>query len=269
MNMYKSACALIGASCALVQASGLHDADYILALQDNQIIAGVVDPDTGDVIYPSRIKSALMGAEGFPNFTNDPGFNAELGQLNPGMFIGFSILRAPRVWDEVAMDFETIATEQITVRAAAQNIDAPSTDMRVDGIVFGQASNTPSATFHHHMQYLLNGGLPPIVEGVWLLELELWTESPGIAPSDPLFLVFAQGSGEDQLDDAIAYIENNLIGSPCLADLNSDGNLDFFDVSAFLTAYNAQDSIADFTGDGQFNFFDVSAFLTAYTGGCP
>jgi hypothetical protein len=269
MNKYKTACALIGAYSALAQAGGLHDADYILAVQGNQIVVGAVDPDTGEVVYPSRIKSAVMGAEGFPNFTNDPGFNAELGQLNPGMLIGFSILRAPRVWDEVAMDFETIATEQITVRAAAQNIDAPSTDMRVDGIVFGQASNTPSATFHHHMQYLLNGGLPPVVEGVWLLEIELWTESPGIDPSAPLFLVFAQGSGEGQLDDAIAYIENNLIGSPCLADLNADGNLDFFDVSAFLTLYNAQDSIADFNNDGQFNFFDVSAFLTAYTGGCP
>ncbi|MBO6738938.1 MAG: hypothetical protein JJ916_03675 [Phycisphaerales bacterium] len=53
------------------------------------------------------------------------------------------------------------------------------------------------------------------------------------------------------------------------ADMNSDGELDFFDVSAFLTAYNAQDPIADFNDDGAFNFFDVSAFLTAFNeGGC-
>ncbi len=254
---------------SMTQASDLHDADYILAIQDNQIVTGAIDPDTGEVVYPSRIKSAILGAEGFPNFTNDPGFNAELGQLNPGMFIGFSILRAPRVWDDVAMDFETIATEQITVRAAAQNIIAPSTDTRLDGIVFGQASNTPSATFHHHMQYLLNDGTGPMIEGIWLLELELWDESSSVDPSDPLYLLFAQGDGEDQLDDAIAWVEDNLIGSACLADLSGDGNLDFFDVSAFLVAYNAQDIVADFNNDGQFNFFDVSAFLTAYTNGCP
>ena len=53
------------------------------------------------------------------------------------------------------------------------------------------------------------------------------------------------------------------------ADLNGDGSLNFFDVSAFLTAYLAQDSAADFTGDGLFNFFDVSAFLVAYQTGCP
>ena len=55
----------------------------------------------------------------------------------------------------------------------------------------------------------------------------------------------------------------------CPADLTGDGMLNFFDVSAFLSAYNAMDPIADFTGDGMYNFFDVSAFLGAYNAGCP
>ena len=56
---------------------------------------------------------------------------------------------------------------------------------------------------------------------------------------------------------------------PCPADLTGDGVLNFFDVSAFLSAYNAQLPEADFTGDGLLNFFDVSAFLGAYNAGCP
>ena len=55
----------------------------------------------------------------------------------------------------------------------------------------------------------------------------------------------------------------------CPADLNGDGVLNFFDVSAFLTAFNAMDPSADFSGDGMFNFFDVSQFLTAFNSGCP
>ena len=55
----------------------------------------------------------------------------------------------------------------------------------------------------------------------------------------------------------------------CDADLNGDGKLDFFDVSAFLTAYNGMDPLADFTDDGMYNFFDVSAFLAAFNAGCP
>lgn len=55
----------------------------------------------------------------------------------------------------------------------------------------------------------------------------------------------------------------------CAADLNGDGALNFFDVSAFLVAFNAQDPIADFDGDGSYTFFDISAFLGAFSAGCP
>jgi len=58
-------------------------------------------------------------------------------------------------------------------------------------------------------------------------------------------------------------------GDSCPADLTGDGMLNFFDVSAFLSAFAAGDPLADFTGDGKFNFFDVSAFLTAFAAGCP
>ena len=57
--------------------------------------------------------------------------------------------------------------------------------------------------------------------------------------------------------------------APCPADMNGDGELNFFDVSQFLTGYLAHDSMSDFNGDGLFNFFDVSEFLVAYQTGCP
>lgn len=47
------------------------------------------------------------------------------------------------------------------------------------------------------------------------------------------------------------------------------GELNFFDVSAFLSAYNSQSIDADFNNDGLFNFFDVSEFLSEYNLGCP
>ena len=58
-------------------------------------------------------------------------------------------------------------------------------------------------------------------------------------------------------------------GVACPADLTGDGQLNFFDVSAFLSAFSSMDPVADFTGDGNFNFFDVSAFLSAFSAGCP
>jgi len=60
-----------------------------------------------------------------------------------------------------------------------------------------------------------------------------------------------------------------LADSLCEADLNGDGELDFFDVSLFLTLFGKGDLAADFTGDGELDFFDVSAFLAAFSEGCP
>ncbi len=69
--------------------------------------------------------------------------------------------------------------------------------------------------------------------------------------------------------DAVAITTELIEEQGCSPDLTGDGELNFFDLSAFLTAFNAHDPAADFTGDGQFTFFDVSAFLSAFAGGCP
>lgn len=54
----------------------------------------------------------------------------------------------------------------------------------------------------------------------------------------------------------------------CSADLNADGQANFFDVSQFLSQFTGMDPAADLNDDGQFNFFDVSIFLSAFGHGC-
>lgn len=73
-----------------------------------------------------------------------------------------------------------------------------------------------------------------------------------------------------------AFLRNGTIGvfvatpvdQGCIADFDQSGNLDFFDVSAFINAYQDQNPAADLNGDGLFNFFDVSLFINAYNAGC-
>lgn len=56
----------------------------------------------------------------------------------------------------------------------------------------------------------------------------------------------------------------------CVADFNDDGNVNFFDVSDFITAFNAQDASADIAAPfGAWNFFDVSDYIGAFNAGCP
>lgn len=69
------------------------------------------------------------------------------------------------------------------------------------------------------------------------------------------------------------FVRSDLSSYPapntCLPDFDGNGMLDFFDVSAFINAYNAADPIADLNGDGVYNFFDISIFINAFTTGCP
>ncbi|MEX0876977.1 MAG: GC-type dockerin domain-anchored protein, partial [Phycisphaerales bacterium] len=53
-------------------------------------------------------------------------------------------------------------------------------------------------------------------------------------------------------------------GAACPADLNGDGLLDFFDLSAFINAFAAMKPDADFNDDGLYDFFDVSGFLNQF-----
>ncbi len=56
---------------------------------------------------------------------------------------------------------------------------------------------------------------------------------------------------------------------PCTADFNNDGSLNFFDISAFITAFESRDPTTDLNADGRWNYFDISTFLTLFTQGCP
>jgi hypothetical protein len=56
----------------------------------------------------------------------------------------------------------------------------------------------------------------------------------------------------------------------CPADVNADGLLNFFDLSAFLAAFNAQDPAADIAPPFDvWNFFDISVYLGRYNSPCP
>jgi hypothetical protein len=85
---------------------------------------------------------------------------------------------------------------------------------------------------------------------------------------------FGPGPGQSALNslgfEGRIYSAQFEVSCNCPADLAPPtGTLNFFDVSAFLGAYNTQAPQADFAAPfGTFNFFDVSAFLAAYNAGC-
>ena len=91
------------------------------------------------------------------------------------------------------------------------------------------------------------------------------TSAPASSAVDAIDVGFAPANGGPITLDAITP---EGIGSSCVVDFNGDGDLNFFDISAFLDLYANQNAGADLNDDGLFNFFDVSAFLNQFNEGC-
>ena len=112
----------------------------------------------------------------------------------------------------------------------------------------------------------------PESNGGWFVKQFALSDVAGFTPNTQFRIRFI---AEDIINGSIVEAGVDAVTlrvidcSSCPADLTGDGILDFFDVSAFLSAFSAGNPSADFTGDGIFNFFDVSAFLSAFSAGCP
>jgi len=107
----------------------------------------------------------------------------------------------------------------------------------------------------------------------------------------PLGFDFGGGTGRQVMNGIVAinnsgqvafagFLQNGTIGvwvatpvfdEPCKADFAEPfGELNFFDVAAYIGAYNAGDPAADLAAPfGALNFFDVAAYIAAYNAGCP
>lgn len=94
------------------------------------------------------------------------------------------------------------------------------------------------------------------------------------APDEPGFVAdaFEGAGGSPALARGTVYAVGPIglvaLGT-CPADVTGDGARDFFDVSAFLAHFDAEDRVADLDGNGAHDFFDVSAYLALLQGGCP
>jgi len=240
----------------------VHATDIVIRIEGGALQTGGVNQATGLAEYPRRVYAATLDASGF---TNNPGFDSLEGAFSPAARVGFDILAALHKWDGV--NFDPLSTSIMRIRFGGSTVFTPETDIFTPGF-----STVPqsSGEFHRHFGYTL---LAPAEQGVYLLNLRLWTDTPGVTPSQPFWLVFNRSETGGVYQEAFDWATNHLGTTPpaCPADFNADGELDPDDLADFIGGFFSAPPIAaaDFNDDGTIDPDDLADYIGAYFASCP
>lgn len=258
-----SAVVLAFAASATAQ---LHQGDVLLRVNDGRVQTGAATA-AGGPVFPVRVYVSTFGDSGIADRTTNPGFQALSGDFPGGADVGLRITAALRKWN--GDDFLTIPPEFMTIRKDAFTITTPTADPTPpdSGPTLAVGLSDPSSgEFHEHPGYRL---LSPASDGLYLLAGEVFVNIPEIAPSESFYVVFRQNFDDTiELEQALEWIEANLLGTACPSDWNDDGVVNSTDVSDFINDWFVDQVdgtlVTDFNSDGVSNSTDVSDFINAW-----
>lgn len=249
--------------------------DFMIILSDDQFIGNDDYPlgsftlasiDLFDMV--TTTETVMLPANGIPpgdyyigvHIEDDGGFN-DMAFTSATIHINDFCLPADLVATEVSAGASAYSQgDTASVSFNISNDGCVSSDSTSFAVVFSvDQSLDPDDLYIEYLPL-------PALDGMQAIAIdEIFTIPTDLTPGEYFFGIDVSASGFG----GITFADIPVSVVDCSADLSGDGDLSFFDVSAFLSAYSAQDPIADFTGDGMFNFFDISAFLTVYQAGCP
>lgn len=179
-------------------AAAQHAGDVYVERVEGTLFTGLIGGST--IIHDQRVFAAEFG-EFFRNFTDEPGFDSDAGEFAPGSLIGFNVLDAVRVWDGQGFD----ALSPVTFTISFANLNVETGTGFVEGFGLPVA---PNGEWHRHLNFVIN---EPAPAGIYLLALELWSDDPSLDHSGPFYIVFNQETDEPIHDEAIEWVEANLI----------------------------------------------------------
>lgn len=193
--------------------------DILIAQDAGRIVTGGYDfaalPDDPVVAPPLRVFGYDFGeVPGQPDFTEDPGFVSLPGAFPPGTSFTLHTLGELTYWDGLgAVNFgaPVNAASLLLEKGSASVIaGAPGASLLIGstpGAITGQ-------DLHTHVEATLSGS-PCVADGVYLLELSLSSPN-GLADSDPFWIVYGHGAGEEAHEAAMEWVGANLAPEPAV-----------------------------------------------------
>jgi len=207
---------------------------------------------------------------------NQSGFDGPVSSYEGGNYSQFGVYRPSNnsMMRALGRPFNLVSAEQL-LKEIYREV-SPIDDGTPDGTILDRDDSawvTPMQPLDHDLL------VSWYIDGNWVISLS-GQQSVEIAD---LGLDGSEHELRVEVVDATGWVRNQAIrdqfmtasrtftisAQSCPGDLTGDGETDFLDISAFLSAFEDQTSLADFNGDGEYDFIDISAFLGAYSAGCP
>tara|TARA_R110002073_G_scaffold118918_4_gene259076 strand:- start:29461 stop:31881 length:2421 start_codon:yes stop_codon:yes gene_type:complete len=239
-----------------------------VAIWGDTVIVGATSNGDAGAAY---LFDAVTGEQLFKLNSNDAGTIESFGR-SVSISGTTAIVGAPRHNNNgadagAAYLFDTTTGEQIAKITAAEN-------ERYDN--FGQAVDITETTAIIGASYDHEAGFRS--GSAYLFDLETELQIAKLVGSDTYAPVFFGGNLGISGNNIIVHSTNSglnnysvfLFKTPnqCMADLNDDGIVNFYDLSLFMIYFQSGNPIVDFSCDGLFNFFDLSVFLNEYFNRC-
>ena len=240
-----------------------HAGDVFLGVDGGRIFTGRIDQQQ-NITWPVRVVAATFGDSGCQPFTANPGFDSLPGTFAVGTRVGWNAVDGLKVWNGDGFDLVDNETLVLSFQSAMFTVGAaPANGFSL----FVQADGG----FHRHLDFCMNGcpngcAPPPGAEnGIYLLSLEMYSDAAALESSEHFWIVFNYGDAAANQQQAIAWVENNLI-EQCPADLaGDDGAVDVFDLFVLLDNWGADGPGADLAEPNDVvDVFDLFVLLDAW-----
>lgn len=185
-----------------------HEGDIGFRVESGVITTWLADHSTGGLEHPERVFAGeLIDLSGTVS-GDEPGYFAEPGTL-AGAPVGFNIRKALRSWDVALQELTQISPLSMTLSAPLLgSVTTPGTDPLTP--VPGLSVVIPAGGLDFHFDQMLSANAP----GIYLLELELWTNAPGVGASLPYWIVLNYDMPEPEHEAAVEWVHENLVPAP-------------------------------------------------------
>lgn len=196
-----------------------HIGDVGLAVQGGRIVTGIVEepmPGVEVVVPGERVFGGDLSDVGGVIFGDEPGLYSSAATFPANSSLIFTIHGALRKWD--GSSFDNLAAERLSIAFGPDSRLTPTTDTLVAGFGFNVG---PTGGFDEHYDFtLLDAGLGNNPgTGVYLVSLSLASDASGLAESDQFWMVLNFGADELIHDQAIEFVEENIVPAPGAATL--------------------------------------------------